>query len=164
MTNIFQRIGEALASQGRITLVAARTPSEGEVLKIAGFKNVGSTDIDGDLIDIYEVKITQVINTPPKQIKVPIKDEKPSWPYQDPWPKNYRLYSNSSSTPSTNYRGITSSLMDAAYNPLSILEDYFFTDTDGTTTFKIQVDERLSGEEAVNFINEIKDEIQSRRK
>lgn len=107
MSGIFQRIGEAVASQGKITLVAAFSSTDGEILKGAGFKKVGSTDFDGELIDIYEVKIQQIVNTQPHQIKVPIKDEKPSWPYNN----NHPMYSTSSSTPSTvSYRGNVTSL------------------------------------------------------
>lgn len=163
MTNIFQRIGEAVASQGKITLVAALTPAEGEVLKSAGFKKVGSTDIDNNIIDIYEVKINQVINTTDYQkIRAPIKD---SWPYVDenPWKQNYKMYGDSTdASKQINYRGTTTSLIDAAYNPLSILEDYFVTE-EPRTLFKIEVPDNLTTEGAVDFINKMKDAIQSRR-
>lgn len=169
MSNIFQRIGEAVASAGKITLVVALNPEEAGVLSGSGFKKVGTVDLHGEWVDVYEVKIQQIVNTQPHQIKVPIKDEKPSWPYNGPqWPdnKNYRLYGDSSdASGQVNYRGKTSSLVDAAYDPLSILEDYFFPGYDDSTRrkIKIEVPNNLTGEEAVNFVNMMRDEIHSRK-
>lgn len=172
--SIYQRIGEAIASQGKITLVAAITPNDEHVLKTSGFKKVGTMDLNGSDIDLYEVKVTQVVNTqaPYTGIRSPYPGTQPyktddGYPrkYEPQWPENYRLYTYGTGTPSDlQYRGSTTSLMDAAYNPLSILEDYFFPEATGrgnsveTRTFKIDVGDLSEGKE-LEYVEKFKKEI-----
>lgn len=168
--SIYQRIGEAIASQGKITLVAALSISDDEVLQKSGFRKVGTMDLNGATIDLYEVKVTQVINTPPYNgIRQPNPEPFPrSFPpkkYEQQWPENYRLYTYGTGTPpDVQYRGSTTSLIDAAYNPLSILEDYFFPEATGrgnsveTRTFKIDVGDLPKGKE-LEYVEKFKNEV-----
>lgn len=168
--SIYQRIGEAIASQGKITLVAAITPNDEHVLKTSGFKKVGTMDLNGSNIDLYEVKVTQIINTqaPYTGIRSPLDKPYPGTKptkYEAQWPENYRLYTYGTGTPpDVQYRGSTTSLVDAAYNPLSILEDYFFPEASDrgnsveTRTFKIDVGDLPKGKE-LEYVEKFKKEI-----
>lgn len=163
MADIFQRIGEAIASQGKITVVAALNDIEEKVLQGAGFKMVGTMDLNGSVLKLFEVKIQQIINTPApahwhRTIEKPTK-------YTQEWPENYRMYSNGTGTDNLIYKGNTTSLVDAAYDPLSILEDYFFpkagegsSEETTTKTFKISVGD-LTAEDSVRFAEAIKEEF-----
>lgn len=158
--SIYQRIGEAIASQGKVTLVAALTSAEEEILKNSGFKKAGTMDLNGSNIDLYEVKVTQIINTqtpPYTGIRTPIGDSKP-YKYEASWPENYRLYTNGTgNAPSSlHYGGQTTSLMDAAYNPLSILEDYYFTTPSDTNSIKIDLG-ALDADKALEYSKKIKE-------
>lgn len=170
--SIFQRIGEAIASQGKITLVAALTPDEGIVLTNSGFKKVGTMDIEGSLVDLYEVKVTQVINTtlPYNGIRSPSDNkifpfgETPK-KYEAQWPENYRLYTYGTGTPpDVQYRGSTTSLMDAACNPLSILEDYFFPTGEykNRSTLKIDLGD-MPLDEQFKVLDTVKKEFHERK-
>lgn len=161
--SIYQRIGEAIASQGKVTLVAALTPNDEHVLKTSGFKKVGTMDLNGSNIDLYEVKVTQIINTPPYNgIRQPNPEPFPrSFPpkkYEQQWPENYRLYTYGTGTSpsSLQYGGSTTSLMDAAYNPLSILEDYFFPSEDSkSNSIKMDLGD-LPADKALDYAEKIK--------
>lgn len=158
--SIYQRIGEAIASQGKITLVAAITPNDEHVLKTSGFKKVGTMDLNGSNIDLYEVKVTQIVNAPAPYTSIRSPLDKPR-KYEQQWPENYRLYTYGTGTPpDVQYRGSTTSLMDAAYNPLSILEDYFFPESKDkeTRTFKIDVGDLPEGKE-LEYVEKFKKEI-----
>jgi|AGFT01.1.fsa_nt_gi hypothetical protein len=159
MADIFQRIGEAIASQGKITVVVALNDVEEKVLQGAGFKMVGTMELNGSVLKLFEVKIQQIINAPSPgvwnhDINKPKK-------YVQEWPEGYRMYSTGTGSDNLIYKGSTTSLMDAAYNPLSILEDYFFPNNEETpkTTVKISLGD-LSSEDSVRFANAIKDEFQ----
>ncbi|QCW18987.1 hypothetical protein 7t3_0466 [Salmonella phage 7t3] len=162
MSGIFQRIGEAIASQGKITLVAALNDEEANILMGAGFKKAGTMDLNGSLVDLYEVKVQQIINTTqPYQIARDIFDKPRK--YEQQWPENYRMYSIGTGTGQAahlNFKGNTTSLMDAAYDPLSILEDYFFPRKEEEThrEFKIEVDD-MDEESKNDFIQKVKDEF-----
>lgn len=174
---IYQRIGEAIASQGKVTLVAALTFAEEEILKNSGFKKVGTMDLNGTPIDLYEVKVTQVANTPVPPyngIRTPYPGVQPyktneTYPrkYEAQWPENYRLYTYGTGTPpDVQYRGSTTSLMDAAYNPQSILEDYFFPNTERgnsveTKSIKIDLSD-LPSDKALDYADKIKEAFVSK--
>lgn len=168
---IYQRIGEAIASQGKVTLVAALTPAEEHILTTSGFKKVGTMDLNGTNIDLFEVKVTQVVNAPVPPyngIRTPSPGVQPyktndTYPrkYEAQWPENYRLYTYGTGTPpDVQYRGSTTSLMDAAYNPLSILEDFYFPAPSDTNrkTLKIDLGDLPAGK-ALDYTNKIKEEL-----
>lgn len=167
--SIYQRIGEAIASQGTVTLVAALTYAEEEILTGSGFKKIGTMDLNGTNIDLFEVKVTQVVNAPVKPY-TGIRDHQPfphSFPprkYEAQWPENYRLYTSGTGTPDVQYRGSTTSLVNADYKPLGILGDYFFPDASGrsnsveTRTFKIDVGDLPKGKE-LEYVEKLKKEI-----
>jgi|SRR6478609_851412 len=161
---IYQRIGEAIASQGKVTLVAALTPAEEHILTTSGFKKVGTMDLNGTNIDLFEVKVTQVVNAPVPPyngIRTPSPGVQPyktndTYPrkYEAQWPENYRLYTYGTGTPpDVQYRGSTTSLVDAAYNPLSILSDY--TLPENKTLLKIDIGS-LSTDEVQKVCDDIK--------
>lgn len=171
---IFQRIGEAIASQGKVTLVAALTPQEEHILTTSGFKKVGTMDLNGTNIDLFEVKVTQVVNAPVPPyngIRTPYPIIKPyttddTYPrkYEQQWPTNYRMYKSGTGTPSDlqylQYRGSTS-LMNSAYSPLSILEDFYFPNNEignsvETKSIKIDLSD-LPADKALDYADKFKE-------
>lgn len=55
MSNIYQRVGEALTSNGKITVVAALNEQEDEVLSNSKFDKIGSMDINGTIVNLYSI-------------------------------------------------------------------------------------------------------------
>lgn len=77
MSNIYQRIGEAVASQGSITLVAALNDEEREVLQKTGFKCVGTMDINGILVHVYDTSAKEPAITSIEDFFKPTPAKKP---------------------------------------------------------------------------------------
>lgn len=80
MTNIYQRIGEALASNGLHDIIFANDLDEETILSNAGFKIIGSMKLDdGKIVSLFkfEQKIKEVI----KIVEVPNKNN--DWPWND---------------------------------------------------------------------------------
>lgn len=145
-TNIYQRIGETLASSGKHEIIAGNTPHEEAILLRAGFTKIGSMKNDnGNIVNLY--KFDKQVKEVVRVVEVPKKDQS-TWPWNDqtnPFTKpnpgiwyynqNNPLYTYGNSTGDNvhlQYKGSTTSLMDAAYNPLSILEDYSFPSSEDT--------------------------------
>ena len=63
MSNVYQRIGEAMASQGKIKLVLALNEDERTVLKNAGFTSAGFVDINGSNVEVFDIS--------PKPVYIP---------------------------------------------------------------------------------------------
>lgn len=56
--DIYKRIGEAVASLGKITSVLALNSEESQILHDAGFEFIGTVDINGSIVEIYTVEKT----------------------------------------------------------------------------------------------------------
>lgn len=113
--NIYTRIGQVLESTGLIDAVLAYDADEEKVLTEAGFIRCGSTMVNGDIVDIYkktnERRIFQIdISDISEDDKIKVVEKVKSYLHQG---HDSSIY----------YK---QKLIDAAYNPLSILEDYFF--------------------------------------
>jgi hypothetical protein len=137
MSNIYERIGEALLSNGKHDIIRAESKHEEDVLAGAGFTKVGSLKEGENIIALF--KIEQKTKEVVKVVQVPIIDtspwnKKPNNVGDYPW--NNRPYVMNYADTGTGdagymqYKGNTTSLMNAAYNPLSVLEDYNSQKTD----------------------------------
>lgn len=132
MSNLYQRIGEAMTSQGKITLVLALDDEEAALLRNANFVSRGFVDINGSTVEVFDATKTVVHTTLPVQNDWWTKPGPSITPFPtQPWttstPRPYTATYTPEGTgvaPNT-YRGSTTSLTDAAYDPLSILEDYY---------------------------------------
>ncbi len=113
---IYTRIGQVLESTGVIDTVLAYDADEEQVLVQAGFVRCGSTMVNGDIVDIYKKSKERRV------LKIDIGELKTDDAFE--YMKKFKsdLHDRVVDT-SVYYKG---KLMDAAYNPLSILEDYFF--------------------------------------
>lgn len=78
-TNIYQRIGESLASKGLYDIVSANTPGEEAILVDAGFTKVGSMKQEGQIVSLY--KLEQKVKEVVKIVEVPSKQN--SWPWNN---------------------------------------------------------------------------------
>lgn len=156
--SIYQRIGEAIASQGKITVVAALTFEDEEVLRTSGFKKIGTMDLNGVNVDLYEVKLNTVsaksnVLTP----RVYVSDDKSNRRYDQQWPdQNYRMTLDGKggyATAVDQYRQD----MQHAYSPLSILEDYFFPNENSQTYRVHKIDlSGMSSDNALAVVNQAK--------
>lgn len=154
MSNIYERIGEALLSNGQHDIIRAESKHEEDTLVKAGFTKVGSIKEGDNIVALFKIeqKTKEVI----KIVEVPTIDtspwnKKPNNVGDYPW--NNRPYVMNYGTGDTShlqYKGQTTSLMNAAYNPLSILEDYSFPKADNT-------------EVMTNLLNEIAQNTKSAR-
>lgn len=54
--DIYKRIGEALASQGKITSVLAMNAEEVKIMTDGGFALLGSVDINGTIVQVYSIE------------------------------------------------------------------------------------------------------------
>lgn len=142
LDDLNRRLGEALTSGGAITLVHAKTDYEIQALQKLGFKQVGTfVDDNGNLVILYNVQL--------KEKEVVKIVEVPTTPLPDWWknnktpfspPYHQPLWCNGGSSGDADWKyntlnistniGSSTSLMDEAYNPLSILEDYLFPQTE----------------------------------
>lgn len=160
MSNLYQRIGEAMTSQGQITLVLALDFAEAELLRNSNFPSRGRIDLNGSILEVFDVVktvSTVVPGTPSNDWwKVaPLKRE----PWQtDPWTATYTP-TGTGVAPNT-YNGTVSNALDAAYNPLSILDDHLFSSTEVTPrrVFKIDVNNPSHVEYAKEAIKSYKNQ------
>lgn len=114
--NIYTRIGQTLESTGVIDTVLAYDADEEKVLTEAGFIRCGSTMVNGEIVDVYKKsKERKVFNIDVGELQPGEAIE-----YLD----KVKSYLNERIVGTKIY--YKDKLMDAAYNPLSILEDYFF--------------------------------------
>lgn len=138
MSNIYERIGEAFLSNGKHDIIRAESKHEEEILSGAGFTKIGSLKEGDDIIALFKIeqKTKEVI----KVVHAPIIDTSPwnkkptnvgDYPWNNrPYVMNYAMDTGTGGDGYMQYKGNTTSLMNAAYNPLSILEDYNFPKTD----------------------------------
>jgi len=79
MSNIYERIGEALLSNGKHDIIRAESKHEEDVLTAAGFTKVGSIKEGDKIVALFKIeqKTKEVI----KIVEVPKKET--SWPYND---------------------------------------------------------------------------------
>lgn len=131
MSNLYQRIGEAMTSQGKITLVLALDEEESALLRNANFVSRGFVDINGSIVEVFDATKTVVHTTLPQPNDWWTKPGPSITPFpSQPWiatsPSPYTATytpGGSGVAPNT-FNGTVSTRMDAAYDPLSILEDY----------------------------------------
>lgn len=143
MSNIYERIGEALLSNGKHDIIRAESKHEEDVLTTAGFTKVGSIK-DGDkIVALFKIEqktkeVIKIVEIPKKENSWPYNNEK-SYPFGRPdpgiWYYNEKnpLYTYGSGTGDATYmqyKGQTTSLKNASYDPLSVLEDYSFPKAD----------------------------------
>lgn len=140
MSNIYQRVGEALTSDGKITVVAALNERDELVMNASQFPEVGTLDINGTVVKLYRVtqeskhKFERVIAK--QQIYKPEKYVSNSTPHKYKVTfKGHEIDTDFDTSTLPDLMDVAynpigkillPTLMDAAYNPLSILEDYFF--------------------------------------
>ncbi len=79
MSNIYERIGEAILSNGQHDIIRAESELEADVLTKAGFTKVGSMK-EGDVI-VALFKIEQKTKEVIKIVEVPSKQQ--SWPWNN---------------------------------------------------------------------------------
>lgn len=165
MSNLYQRIGEAMTSQGKITLVLALDDEEAALLRNSNFVSRGFVDINGSTVEVFDATKTVVHTTLPVQNDWwtkpgPSITPFPSQPWTTSTPSPYTATYTPEGTgvaPNT-YRGSTTSLIDAAYDPLSVLGDYYFENNPTKNTeLKTIVDE----DAAANAVRKMIDEYQS---
>lgn len=139
MSNIYERIGEALLSNGKHDIIRAESKHEEDVLAAAGFTKVGSIKEGDNIVALFKIEqktkeVVKIVEVPKKENSWPYNNEK-SYPFGRPDPgilyyneKNpmYTYGTGTGDATWMQYKGNTTSLMDAAYNPLSVLEDYTF--------------------------------------
>lgn len=139
MSNIYERIGEALLSNGKHDIIRAENKHEEDVLAAAGFTKVGSIKEGDKIVALFKIEqktkeVVKIVEVPKKENSWPYNNEK-SYPFGRPdpgiWYYNEKnpMYTYGTGTGDATwmqYKGNTTSLMDAAYNPLSVLEDYTF--------------------------------------
>lgn len=163
MSNIYERIGEALLSNGKHDIIRAESKHEEDVLTAAGFAKVGSIKEGDKIVALFKIEqktkeVIKIVEVPKKENSWPYNNER-SYPHGRPDPgiwyynQTTPLYTYGTGTGDTShlqYKGQTTSLMNAAYNPLSILEDYSFPKADNT-------------EVMTNLLNEIAQNTKSAR-
>ena len=156
MSNIYERIGEALLSNGEHDIIRAENKHEEDTLTKAGFTKVGSIKEGGNIVALF--KIEQKTKEVVKIVEVP----KTTWPYNDQshpfrkpdpgiWYHNNHWMNNDPNKPLYTYlsgsgnadwamrdlnktisasegtfKGTLSTRLDASYDPLSVLSDYTF--------------------------------------
>lgn len=143
MSNIYERIGEALLSNGKHDIIRAENKHEEDVLAAAGFTKVGSIKEGDNIVALFKIEqktkeVVKIVEVPKKENSWPYNNEKPYpfgrpdpgiWYYNDQNPM-YTYGTGTGDTTWMQYKGNTTSLTDAAYNPLSVLEDYTFPKND----------------------------------
>lgn len=163
MSNLYQRIGEAMTSQGKITLVLALDDEEAALLRNANFVSRGFVDINGSTVEVFDATKTVVHTT-----TLPVQNDWwtkpgpsitpfPSQPWTTSTPRPYTATYTPEGTgvaPNT-YRGSTTSLTDAAYDPLSVLEDYYYENIpDKNTVLNINVEKDVDVDAVRKMIDE----------
>lgn len=122
---IYTRIGQALES-GIIDTVLAYDADEEQVLVGAGFARCGSTMVNGEIVDIYKKSKESRV------FKIDVGDLKPSEAID--YLEKVKSYLSDRIVDTSIY--YKDKLVDATYNPLSILEDYYFPGTQQKETDK----------------------------
>lgn len=115
-STIYTRIGQALESTGVIDTVLAYDAEEEQVLIQAGFIRCGSTMVNGEIVDVYKKSKER------KVFKIDVGELQPGEAIE--YFDKVKSYLNDRIDDTKIY--YKDKLMDAAYDPLSILEDYFF--------------------------------------
>ena len=163
MSNLYQRIGEAMTSQGKITLVLALDEEETALLRNANFVSRGFVDINGSTVEVFEATKTVVHTTLPVQNDWWTKPGPSITPFpSQPWTTSTHSPYTATYTPDgtgvkpRSYNGYVSTLMNAAYDPLSTLDDYYFENTPTKTVLNINVDKS----EDVDAVRKMVDEYQ----
>ncbi len=119
--NIYQRIGETLASSGNHEIIAAYTPAEDDILVRAGFTKIGSMkNGDGDIVNLYKFEqqvkeVVKIVEVPTNKNNYPwnqIKD--PAYPYTTPgiWYRNDHWLYNDPNKPAYTYFGTSTTDAD----------------------------------------------------
>lgn len=136
MSNLYQRIGEAMTSQGKITLVLALDEEESALLRNANFVSRGFVDINGSIVEVFDANKTVVHTTLPQPNDWWTKPSPSTSPFTTtPWtttgirsPYTATFTPEGSPVSPNKFNGTVSNVLNAAHDPLSILEDYYFTD------------------------------------
>lgn len=164
MSNLYQRIGEAMTSQGKITLVLALDDEESALLRNANFVSRGFVDINGGIVEVFDATKTVVHTTLPAQNDWwtkpgPSITPFPSQPWTTSTPSPYTATYTPDGTgvvPRT-FNGTVSNVPNTDYNIPCTLEDYFFKNTPTKTVLNINVDKS----EDVDAVRKMIDEYQS---
>ena len=132
MSNLYQRIGEAMTSQGKITLVLALDEEESALLRNANFVSRGFVDINGSVVEVFDATKTVVHTTLPQTNDWWTKPGPSITPFpSQPWtttspsPYTATYTPDGSGVAPRTFNGTVSNVVNAAYDPLSILEDYY---------------------------------------
>lgn len=152
-TNIHQRIGEAITSGGEFNIIRANNAHEEQILTDAGFVKVGSMKEGDKIISLFKVElkekeVVKIVEVPNKNNSWPFNEQshpfrKPDpgiWLYNDTNKPMYTYLGTNTgdadwvqkdlnktiSTSTGTFDGTLSTRLDAAYDPLSILQDYTF--------------------------------------
>lgn len=122
MSNIYQRVGEALTSDGKITVVAALNERDELVMNASQFPEIGTLDINGTVVKLYRVHQE---NT--QSFERIIAKPQPSKYVSRGTPHKYKVtFKGHEIDTAYDPAGALPDFVDTAYNPLSILEEYFF--------------------------------------
>lgn len=162
MSNVYQRIGEAIASSNKISLVIALTVEEQNILRNSGFKPVGTVDVNGSVLEVFEVRP----NVQNKELPGLVKRSPESWVNTGPYRATFTPDGGTGVSP-TQYRGTTTSVLKDAYDPLSILDDYCTTDNANCNerrVFTITMSDIPSHMTPSEYVNQVKENIRTERK
>lgn len=126
-----------MTSQGKITLVLALNDEESAILRNANFVSRGFVDLNGTPVEVFDAAKTVVHTTLPqpndwwtKPSTSPFNTTPWTIPGTPRGPFTATFTPDGTGVAPNTYRGSTTSLMDAAYNPLSILDEFYFPKTD----------------------------------
>lgn len=160
MSNLYQRIGEAMTSQGKITLVLALDEEESALLRNANFVSRGFVDINGSIVEVFDATKTVVHTTLPQPNDWWTKPSPSTSPFTTtPWtttgirsPYTATFTPEGSSVSPNKFNGTVSNVLNAAYDPLSILEDYYYEEPQKTRrVFNIDINNTADVEAAMKM-------------
>lgn len=161
MSNLYQRIGEAMTSQGKITLVLALDDEEAALLRNANFVSRGFVDINGSTVEVFDATKTVVHTTIPVQNDWWTKPGPSITPFpSQPWTTSTPSPYTATYTPDgsgvvpRSFNGTISNEMHTAYDPLSILEEHYYEDNPATTVLKINVEKNADVDAVRKMIDE----------
>ena len=130
MSNIYERIGEALLSNGQHDIIRAESKHEEDTLAKAGFTKVGSIKEGDKIVPLFKIEqktkeVIKVVTAPTVTTPWNVPDN--NYPWNN---RPYINYFTSTGTGITDtypslYKGNITSSTDSAYNTLSDLENGF---------------------------------------
>jgi hypothetical protein len=164
MSNIYERIGEALLSNGKHDIIRAENKHEEDVLTKAGFTKVGSIKEGDKVVALFKIEqktkeVIKVVEVPTKEKQWPYNEQNPFrkpdpgiWYYNDHNP----LYTYGTSTGDPDWTKYTGKTVSDAGNSYS--GKGFYTNNTADLDYSYSIDLYQSFIDRCNIANDKTDE------